>query len=245
MRKSILILTVLIVTLSCNDTKKSTKTINDEQISDQVFTKSFSELPGISMRKGEAVKYSAITALESTNASISQLTSEKISNCAALPTAISQLNSGSGYEYYKFTKDNSAEASFMGFGGSIGKKEMLLIQDYVRYQEVICNGVTKRVGIGLRCFIHVKEIKSSFKGSYADIAANAQLNNMTANFSLKSLGFAMDGDLIADGLSGQNDYNVDNFGRLAVTFTNVLKTLKNNNTVLQISPVELPHTKQN
>lgn len=240
MKKLILILAASIAFSSCKkQEEKNAGTQNvSMEISDQGFKDLFKSVKGVELDSSGIVKYNV--GAKGQNEKIQRLATDRIPGCAGLPTAISGLNSGSGYEFYKFTKDRSAEASFMGFGGSIGKKEMLLIQDYVRYQNVVCNGVNKRVGIGLRCYIHVKGIKASFKGSYADIAANAQLNDMTANFSLKSLGFAMDGDLIADGLIGESDYNVDNFGKLAVTFTNVLKTLKNSNSSLVIDPVELP-----
>ncbi|MFV8343579.1 hypothetical protein [Flavobacterium sp. XS2P39] len=240
MKKYILFFISAFLFTSCKDRNQSLS--NEKpvtlEITDKDFSNVFATIKGVQLDDSKVVRYNEITGKDEASL-IPQLVTEPL-GCTALPTAITQLNSGSGYEYYKFTQEGSAEASFMGFGGSIGKKEMLLIQDYVRYQEVTCNGVKKRVGIGLRCYIHVKGIKASFKGSYADIAANAQLSNMSANFSLKSLGFAIQGDLIADGLAGENDYNVDNFGKIAITFTNVLKTLNNNNTGLVVSPVELP-----
>lgn len=244
MKKYILFFVSAFLFTSCNDRNQSP---NDDknlssQISDKDFSTAFKSIEGEQLPKNKVVHYSEFANKNKmSNTGIKQLITNPLSGCASLPTVITQLNSGAGYEYYKFTQENSAEASFMGFGGSIGKKEMVLIQDYVRYKEVECNGIKKRIGIGLRCYVHVKGIKTSFKGSYADIAANAQLSNMSANFSLRSLGFAMQGDMIADGLAGENDYNVDNFGKIAITFTNVLKTLKDSNTTLTVNPVELPN----
>lgn len=53
-----------------------------------------------------------------------------------------------------------------------------------------------------------------------------------------SLGFGIGGDVVGE-LPTQGEYNVDNFGNLAIVFNNVLKTLKDKGTVV-IDPVVLP-----
>ncbi len=187
-------------------------------------------------------KLEMIAAKDLTNSGdIAELLNADVPLCTAIPATIAGLNSGSGYESYTFTSDASASAAAMGFSGSIGRKELSIIRDYVRYEIVDCGGVKKKYGIGLRCFIHVKSIKAKLTGSYASIAAATQLDQGSAKYSLKSLGFAMQGDMIATDLDGTGDYNVENFGKLAITFNNVLKTLKDNNSTLVISPVELPN----
>ena len=128
----------------------------------------------------------------------------------------------------------------MGFTGNIGKNQLLIVQDFVRFKKSQCNGSEKKLGIGLRCFIHV----TSFKGklSYASmpgIAASVQLDRAKASYELSTLGFAVDGRLLASGLQPQGDYNVENFGKLAVTFNKVLENLNADNP-MEIDPVVLP-----
>lgn len=233
MKKLLSVLSIGLLLFSCNDKSAGLSDRDFKSLVDSVKAK---EIP-----KDKIIKYETLTAMSpETAGKVPELLNENKPECANLPTAISQLNSGAGFEMYKFTSDASASASAMGFSGSIGKKEMLIIQDYVRYKLVDCDGAQKKIGIGLRCFIHVKSIKSKFGGSLPNIAASAQLDMASATFSLKSLGFGMDGSLIAEGLGSQGDYNVDNFGKLAITFNNVLKTLNASNTTISISPVELP-----
>lgn len=173
------------------------------------------------------------------SASVQQLKTTNNGDCRALK--LTDLNSGAEYNIYKFDQSMSASASAMGFTGSIGKNELVFIQDYIRYQ--ICAKDNKRYGVGLRCYIHV----TSFKGklSYSSlpaIAANVELNNARATFNLKSLGFAFDGSFL-QGTPVTGDYNVDDFGKLAVIFTNVAKLL-NNDSKTTFSPVELPVPQQ-
>lgn len=167
------------------------------------------------------------------------LTTEEPSSCV-LPTKIGDLNGGVDFKIYKFDQNTSASAAAMGFTGEIGKKQMLFIQDFTRYDYINCDNKKIKVGIGLRCFIHV----TSFKGKLAysslpGIAANVQLEKAKCTFDLKALGFGIDGTVLAEGLQTQGDYTVENFGKLAVVFNNVLKLL-NSNSEMKIRPVELP-----
>jgi hypothetical protein len=165
-------------------------------------------------------------------------------NCADLENTlkkltIGDLNSGSGYEYYKFTKDNSAGASFMGFGATLDNKHLLIIKDYVRYTFISCNGVKKRYGIGLRSYILINTTNTKITGSLANVAANVQLGKAQASYNMESLGFAVNGDQFAED-TGAGDFNVDNFSKVFVSYSNALKTLSDKNKDMKISAVELP-----
>ncbi|AUD00884.1 hypothetical protein [Spirosoma pollinicola] len=177
---------------------------------------------------------------DSDSSQLAHLVNEAAPVCSA-PQSISSLNSGTDFKVYKFDKDLAASATAMGFTGSIGKKEMVFIEDYIRYSFVNCAGKRVKMGIGLRCFIHVKSLRGKLATtSLPSVAASVELGRANASFELKALGFGIDGDVLADGLqSSAGEYNVDNFGKLAVTFNNTLKLLKSGSN-LNISPVELP-----
>ncbi|WP_288244469.1 hypothetical protein [uncultured Chryseobacterium sp.] len=233
MKKLVSVISIVLLLFSCNEKSAS---FSDEDFKSLVNSVKAKDIPADKIVKYETLANKSMN----TTANVPELLTENKPECTNLPTTIAQLNSGAGFEMYKFTSDAAAEATAMGFTGSIGKKELLIIQDYRRYKIVNCDGIQKKIGIGLRCFIHVKQIKAKFGGSLPNIAASAQLDMASATFSLKSLGFGMNGSLIADGLGSQGDYNVDNFGKLAVTFNNVLKALDDDNTKISINPVELP-----
>jgi hypothetical protein len=246
MKQTLLLLVSVVWLASCGDrTNKTTPpsdgTADTLSLSDAEFKEFVDSFEGKQISTFKAGELKAIGPKDTKEVvAIDKLTNSVAPICS-IPTAIAGLNSGAGYEVYKFTSDASASAAAMGFTGSIGRKELLVIRDYVRYQIVDCGGTEKKFGIGLRMFIHVKSIKSKLTGSFANIAAAAQLDQGSATYTLKSLGFGMEGDMLAEELDGQGDYNVDNFGKIAITFNNVLKTLKSDNSQLKISPVELPN----
>ncbi len=173
------------------------------------------------------------------NNAVPMITSTNNANCTALPTTIADLNSGAEFNLYTFNQSTSASASGMGFNGTIGAKELLIVQDYVRWVNTNCDGATKKYGIGIRCFIHVKSAKGKLEGSLSGIAASVELGRANATFNIKALGFGIDGSVISAGLSPAGEYNVENFSKLAVLFNETLKTL-NANTTMSINPVELP-----
>lgn len=170
---------------------------------------------------------------------VSKIVSSKTTDCR-LPEQISELNSGVDFNIYKFDRSMSASAKAMGFVGELSRKQVLFVQDFVRYQLVQCNGSRKKYGIGLRCFIHVTNYKGRIGyTSLSGISANVELGNAKCTFHLASLGFAIDGKDIVAGFEPQGDYNVENFGKLAVVFNSVLKML-NSSSKMEIEPVEFP-----
>ena len=56
--------------------------------------------------------------------------------------------------------------------------------------------------------------------------ASVELAKASGEFNIVSLGFGIGGDVIGD-IPTQGEYDVTNFGNLAIVFNNVLKTLKN------------------
>lgn len=238
MKHLILLSALTIVFFSCNNSPQETssnpddKDFSKEQM-DTIFNKQAKTI-----NQKNLVKYTSVAG-QGAETKIDLLSTESPTGCAAFPTKISELSDGSDFEYYKFTSDRSADAKLFGFGGNIDQNEILIVRDYVRYKFVDCGGIKKKYGIGLRCFLEVKKLKGSVSATLPNIAASVQLNKGNAIYTLKSLGFAIGGDIIADGLAGQGDYNVDNFAKIEMTFTNVLKTLTDSSKV-KFSPVELP-----
>lgn len=146
--------------------------------------------------------------------------------------------SGTKYFYCKFDKSTQAEASTMGFSGSFGKKDLLIIRDFVRYKKIKCDQKTKYVGIGLRCFIQIKSYAAKLGGSLSGIAASVEQGKAEAVFSIESIGFPIEGRDIA-GLVTQGDYDVDNFASLAILHSRILEKLNSDN-ITTIDPAEFP-----
>lgn len=227
--------------ISCNNNPTTTETPTSDTLTDQEAKVIFDSAGGKPLGSDTIPKYKTEkNNIVGKDEGFEVLSTEIPASCV-LPTRIGDLNGGVDFKIYKFDQNTSAGASAMGFTGEIGKKQMLFIQDFTRYDYVTCDGKKTKVGIGLRCFIHV----TSFKGKLAysslpGIAANVQLERAKCTFDLKALGFGIDGSVLAEGLQTQGDYTVENFGKLAVVFNNVLKLLNSNSTMV-IRPVELPN----
>ena len=246
---SVLLSCFLVFLAACNNSAQNEKqdvakekTVDQtEEFTDQDAKSTFDKTNAIVVNPSDITP---VQPVEKTKAGKSlfliTFTTEEKRDCPKLPTAISQLNSGAGFKIFKFDQQSSAGAKALGFEGSIERKQMVLVQDYTRYTIIDCNGTKKKIGIGLRCIIHVVSRKGKVGyTSLTGIAANVELGKAKATYELYSLGFGMDGSVIAEGLNPQGDYTVENFGKLAVTFNNVLKTL-NNSSKMIINPVELP-----
>jgi len=242
--KKLLILSTAFLGLffaSCNNNPATTETPKSDTLSEQEVKSVYDSATGKTLGNDTIPKYKGQKNTIAGKADNFEVLTTDIPATCVLPTKIGDLNGGVDFKIYKFDQSASASASAMGFSGEIGKKEMLFIQDFTRYDYITCDGKKTKVGIGLRCFIHV----TSFKGKLAysslpGIAANVQLERAKCSFELKALGFGIDGSVLAEGLQAQGDYNVENFGKLAVVFNNVLKLLNSNSTMV-IKPVELPN----
>jgi hypothetical protein len=238
MKNIVLNLFICTVLFACNNSS-STVDSGAEEFNEAKMNSFYKELNAKELKPDQIIKYKSFATAGLTGDKLDQLATANEGTCSAFPTSLSSINSESGFDYYKYTSDKQADAKFMGFGGTIGKNELVIVRDYVRFQLVPCGSDTKKIGIGLRCFVHVKKLKGSISASLANIAGSVQLNRGEASFSIHSLGFAIGGDLIAEGLVGQSDFNVDNFAKVETTYANVIKLLKDDSPI-RISPVELP-----
>ncbi|WP_164111993.1 MULTISPECIES: hypothetical protein [Sphingobacterium] len=155
------------------------------------------------------------------------------------PKQINQLRDGTMLKYFKFNKNNSAGAKAFGFGGEIGKKELLIVHEFARYGSFPCDGKNEKYGIGLRCLIHIKSIKSKVNlDKLSTIAANVELGNIAASYALISLGFPMQGEDLANGTQPTGEYNIENYVKLTATFSKMMGQLNDDNKMI-IAPISM------
>ena len=236
----------IIFLLACNDKKTESDVVHTDSVGGTQYSDT-SNLDVFEI-KTEAVDTSKIekNKLSSSKSEgiedIMALMTTAASPCTKLPKSLSDLTSGAEYHVYKLDKLNGGALSILGFTGELKNNEVVFIEDYTRYSIVNCEGKDKKIGVGLRCFIHVKSRSKKLTGKIAkltEIAANVELSNATAEFSLVSLGFAFGPDIIADGTTSAGVYNVENFGKLWSLSHSVMKLLKSDSKIA-ISPVVLP-----
>lgn len=245
MLKLILIL-FLGICFACNGSRnETTETTADTTTYDSDSTVNFSDADFLELFESiDAITIDSIStigelAFKSNKSNIKELV-EDMPTCN-LPNQISGLIQGSNIKIFKFDSNMQAEAKLFGFGGSIGRNEMLIVQEYARYGTFSCDGKRDKFGIGLRCMIHIKAIKSKIDiDKLSSVAAHVELGNLNATYELISVGFPMEGIILAQNLPAIGDYNVDNFSKLKESFENILKTLNSNNN-MPIEPVSMPY----
>ena len=232
---------MLLTMFSCNN--GGNKNSSNEQITDQEFKSIVANLNN--SLKAENVndipKYSyEVTAGPEDKSTPGRVLTTPIVPDCPIPTKFSELNNG-GYHYYTYDKDASASASAMGFTGSLGKHEILIVKDYTAYKTVSCNGSDKKYGIGVRCFIHVKSINGKLSySSLPSIAANVQLNNAEAEYNFVWLGMNIGGKLVVGDKPIEGAFNVENFANQAIIFDNIVSKIDSKDSTIPISPVLLP-----
>src|SRR5690606_7144294 len=151
---------------------------------------------------------------------------------------LKDLTSGSHYEVNIITKENKADLESFGFKGTFSDNVTIIIKDYVRSKTVKCNGENIKVGVGLRCFIHVTSKKYKAGANLPYLAANVQLDNAKASYKIVSLGFGLGGDVFKH-IKSTGSYDVEGFSQVEMAFSNILGTLSDENEMV-IDPVVLP-----
>ena len=158
------------------------------------------------------------------------------------PETVRDLSSGMQKIFYQMNADNSASlAVFGGMAGlKIGKKEAVVIVDFMQYKDMNCEEKA-RYGVGVRLFLHIKK---SFKGldvnNLPQLAANAQLGKATVQYTIKTIGVT--GPKINDLIprSATNVFDVDGYASVINAVDKIQNLIKDNVEGVVIDPQLIP-----
>lgn len=172
---------------------------------------------------------------------VKNYTMVKADDCAK-PQSMSELTSGIKQLFYMVTSNNEANLKLFGQGISLGKKEMMVIIDFVQFKDVSCSAKV-RYGVGARLSLHIKKAHlgagfdfSNLKG----LAANCEIGKATVKYSLDIIGIT--GPTVTDALPKAADGNFDVEGyRSVMTAVDRIQDLaKDGIEGVIITPQEIP-----
>jgi hypothetical protein len=138
---------------------------------------------------------------------------EKVSECPA-PANMRDLSGGMKKVFYQFTAKNAANLSLFGMGKlNLGKKEVMVIVDFMQYKDVSCSGAPVRYGVGARLFLHIKKLQGGIQVTdLTQLAAGVELGKASITYSIEVVGLT--GDKIRASLPGTGDFDVEAYGKV-------------------------------
>lgn len=148
------------------------------------------------------------------NFDVNQLDLECINN---KPTEIEDLTAGLSLRAYKFDKDNQSSLGLFGFANiELGRKENVVLVEFLQTGNHTCEGKTTKYGIGARMMMRITSKKRRAKIS------SPQQISASVTFGLAEVEFSM----ITVGITGPGTANLVNQGSMTEnTYTNFLKAV--------------------
>lgn len=161
--------------------------------------------------------------------------------CAASrPKTMRDLSGGMKKLYYQLTKDNSASLNVFGAGKlNLGKKELLIIVDFVQYKNTKCDGEELRYGVGARLFLHVKKAGRGLKTTdLPHLAAGVQLGQASITYSIETIGIT--GQKISAVLPGTGSFDVEAYAKVISAVDEIQRLARDGQEGVIIDPQVIP-----
>ncbi|MEW7291055.1 hypothetical protein [Aquimarina sp. 2304DJ70-9] len=160
--------------------------------------------------------------------------------CGAIPTNMAELTGGLKKYFYKFTSSTTVNLDALGYGGgSLGKKEMLLMIDFVQHKEVQCDdGKSRKYGVGSRLFLHITKKKRGVNLTLPQLAANVELNRAEVAYTISTIGIV--GPSVIDALPTGSNFDVENYAKVVNAVDNIIRLAKDNEEGVVVTPQLLP-----
>jgi hypothetical protein len=158
------------------------------------------------------------------------------------PTTVRELSGGMQKIFYQINKDNEVNlALFGGSGIRLGKKEMIVIVDFMQHKDLKCEDKETRYGVGVRLFLHIK--KASRKMDLNDLpnlAANVQLGKASVQYIIKTIGVT--GDKINNLIprSTTNTFDVEGYAGVVNAVDRIQQLIRDDIDGVIIDPQQIP-----
>ena len=128
-------------------------------------------------------------------------------------------------------------------GGELGKKETLLIVDFVQHKDIQCtDGKTQRYGVGARLFLHITKKKRGLNLTLPQLAANVELDRAQVTYTISTIGIT--GSSVIDALPTGSNFDVENYAKVINSVDNIIRLAKDNEDGVVIEPQLLPSRKK-
>lgn len=110
-----------------------------------------------------------------------------------LPLSLNDLDSGFQFNHYMFKSSNKAALDAFGIlKNGYESESIYIVIDYIQFKDNICTGLPKiRYGVGIRSEIRISNWSNKMdikESSLASLAANAEINSLKVNITVKTIG---------------------------------------------------------
>jgi hypothetical protein len=122
------------------------------------------------------------------------------------------------------SKTAGLDLSLWGVSGNLGKKDVLIISNFLSYKDFNCGGITKRVAVGIQVYIHA--ISKSYRIQSADIvklAANVELGKASADYHIHIFGLSNAKDVYKN--LPPATFDVDSYAKITSSFDGLISGL--------------------
>ncbi len=158
------------------------------------------------------------------------------------PRSVRELSGGMQKIFYQINKDNETNLSLFGGSGiRLGKKEMVVIVDFMQHKDMECEGKTTRYGVGVRLFLHIKKANRKLQlNDLPNLAANVQLDKASVQYVLKTIGIT--GNKINSLIprSATNSFDVDGYAGVINAVDQIQKLIRDDIEGVVIDPQPVP-----
>ncbi|WCL80777.1 hypothetical protein PPO43_12430 [Saprospira sp. CCB-QB6] len=158
-----------------------------------------------------------------------------------LPKTVADLSSGLKKIFYQFNDKNQASLALFGKSMQLGKKEVVVIVDYMQYKDMDCDEDKSRYGVGVRLFLHIEKANRKIDlNNLPQLAANVQLGRASVRYVFQTIGVT--GPKINDLLpkSNTNTFDVEGYANVIHAVDQVQSLIRDGIEGVNIAPQAIP-----
>gem|GEM_PF-6049839 len=158
-----------------------------------------------------------------------------------LPKTVADLSSGLKKIFYQFNNKNQASLALFGRDMQLGKKEVVVIVDYMQYKDMDCDEDQSRYGVGVRLFLHIEKANRKIDlNNLPQLAANVQLGRASVRYVFQTIGVT--GPKINDLLpkSNTNTFDVEGYANVIHAVDQVQSLIRDGIEGVNIAPQAIP-----
>lgn len=156
------------------------------------------------------------------------------------PTTVKDLSSGMQKLFYHVTKKNGLSLKIFGVGGmQLGKRETMLIVDFIQYKDKRCEKDYIRFGVGARLFLHIKKVHRGVSiTELPQLAAAVEGGKAEVTFQIKTIGVT--GDRVNEAMPNAGKFDVEAYSEVSNAVDRIQALTRDNVDGVIIDPQEIP-----
>lgn len=159
--------------------------------------------------------------------------------CSA-PKTMRDLSGGMKKIFYQFTTKNNGSLGLFGMAKlTLGKKEVMVVVDFMQYKDQKCSGELVRYGVGARLFLHIKKIQGGVSiTDLPKLAAGVEYGKSSVTYSIEVIGLT--GNKVRAALPNTGDFNVEAYGKVISAVDKIQMLASDEEEGIVIDPQVIP-----